>query len=58
MDLIKRFELIQKKQGYPYMPGYLGNVFKYHEECGKNEDGSIPVIIRPEVEEKKKKSIN
>lgn len=58
MDLIKQFELIQKKEESPFMPGSIENIFRYHEKCGKNEDGTIPVIVRPEVEEKKKKSIN
>ena len=55
LDLIKRFELIQKKEILPFMPGSIENIFIYNEKCGKNEDGTIPVIVRPEVEEKKKK---
>ena len=58
LDLIKRFELIQKKEESPFMSGSIENVFRYNEKCGKNQDGTIPIIVRPEVEEKKKKSIN
>lgn len=59
IDLIKRFELIQKKPTSPYMSGSVENIFRYHEQCGKNADGSSPVIIKPDpVESKKKKSIN
>ena len=59
LDLIKRFELIQKKHVSQYMPGSVQCIFEYHEKCRKNEDGTIPVIIKPEpIETKKKKSIN
>jgi len=59
LDLIKRFELIQKQYNLPYMSGDVNNIFVYHENSGKNEDGSIPFIIKLEQEEKKKKkSIN
>lgn len=58
-DLIKRFELIQKRSSSQYMPGSVERIFEYHEKCGKNEDGTIPVCIKPDpVETKKKKSIN
>ena len=59
LDLIKRFELIQKKEESLFMAGSVENVFRYHEKCGKNEDGTSPVCIKLEPEEKKKKkSIN
>tara|TARA_B100000287_G_C20571722_1_gene756813 strand:- start:753 stop:932 length:180 start_codon:yes stop_codon:yes gene_type:complete len=58
LDLIKRFELIQKRHVSQYMPGSVECVFEYHEKCGKNEDGTIPVCIKPDpVETKKKKSL-
>ena len=41
------------------MPGSVWRIFEYHERCGKNEDGTTPVCIKLEPEEKKKKkSIN
>tara|TARA_Y100001958_G_C20722582_1_gene219204 strand:- start:20 stop:202 length:183 start_codon:yes stop_codon:yes gene_type:complete len=59
LDLIKRFELIQKRQVSQYMSGHIENIFLYNENCRKNEDGTIPVCIKPDpVETKKKKSIN
>ena len=59
MDIIKQWETIQKKLKSPFMPGSVDNIFFYNEKYGKNEDGTIPVIVKPEPEEsKKKKSIN
>ena len=59
MDLIKQLESIQKKSRSPCMPGSVDNIFLYNEKCRKNEDGTTPVIVKPEPEEsKKKKSIN
>ena len=59
MDIIKQWEAIQKKPGSPFIPGSVNNIFLYNEKCSKNEDGTIPVIIKPEPKEsKKKKSIN
>ena len=58
LDLIKRFELIQKRQVSQYMSGSVECIFEYNEKCGKNEDGTIPVIIKPDpVETKKKKNL-
>ena len=59
LDLIDRLELIKKKNISKYNPGYVDRIFEYNEKCGKNEDGTIPVCIKPDpVETKKKKSIN
>tara|TARA_B100000212_G_C27181274_1_gene450415 strand:- start:183 stop:365 length:183 start_codon:yes stop_codon:yes gene_type:complete len=59
LDLMQRLELIKKRSVSKYAPGSVENVFIYHEKCGRNEDGTIPVIIKPDpVESKKKKSIN
>ena len=55
LDLIQQFELIKKKPLSKYMPGSVECIFEYHEKCGKNEDGTIPVCIKLEPEEKKKK---
>ena len=56
MDLLKKWETIQKKPRSPFMAGSADNIFLYNEKCSKNEDGSIPVIVKPEpVESKKKK---
>ena len=59
LDLMERLDLIKKKPVSQYLAGSVGRVFEYHERCGKNEDGTIPVCIKPDpVESKKKKSIN
>ena len=57
-DLVSKFEDLKKKKNYPYMSGSIDNVFYYYEKTGKHEDGSIPIIIKPDpVESKKKKSL-
>lgn len=57
-DLMTKFEDLKNKKTYPYLSGSIENVFYYYEKTGKHEDGSSPVIIRPDpVESKKKKSI-
>ena len=38
-----------------YSPGYVGRIFEYNSEKAKNESGELPVIIKPEPEDKKKK---
>tara|TARA_Y100000816_G_C25808509_1_gene423272 strand:- start:159 stop:341 length:183 start_codon:yes stop_codon:yes gene_type:complete len=59
LDLTQRLELIKKKPISQYNPGSVGRIFEYHEKCGKNQDGTIPVCIKPDpIENKKKKSIN
>ena len=59
VDLMQRLELIKKKPISKYSPGSVERVFEYHKKCGKNEDGTTPVCIKPDpVESKKKKSIN
>lgn len=57
-DLVSQFEDLKNKKNYPYMSGSIDNVFYYYEKTGKHEDGSIPIIIKPDpVESKKKKSL-
>jgi len=59
MDIIKQWESIKKKSKSSFLPGSVENIFLYNEKSSKNEDGIIPVIIKPEPEEiKKKKSLN
>ena len=59
LDLMQHLELIKKRSVSKYAPGTVECVFEYHEKCGKNEDGTIPVCIKPDpIESKKKKSIN
>ena len=59
MDIIKQFEQMQKRGERVYVSGSIENVFRLHERNGRDESGQVPVIIKPEPEEKKKsRSIN
>jgi hypothetical protein len=58
-DIIARFEALRNKKLPPYFSGSIYNVFYLYEKMAKNEDGSLPICIKLEPEEKKKKkSIN
>jgi len=59
MGLIEQAEAIRKKCASNYAPGSVERVFEYNDKCSRDESGMLPVIIKPEpVESKKKKSIN
>ena len=59
MDIIKQFEQMQKRGERVYQSGSIENVFRLHERNGRDKSGQVPVIIKPEPEEKKKsRSIN
>jgi len=59
MDLIEQFNKIKNKQKSQFQPGYIDRIFEIHTNYEKDEKGDIPVIIKLEPEEKKKKrSIN
>ena len=59
MDIIKQFEQMQKRGERVHASGSIENVFRLHERNGRDESGEVPVIIKPEPEEKKKsRSIN
>lgn len=59
MGLIEQAEAIRKKSVSKYAPGSVERVFEYNEKCSRDESGMLPVIIKPELDEsKKKKSIN
>lgn len=59
MDIIKRFEGLQKRPTSKYQPGTVARVFEIYERSGHDESGFAPVIIKPTTEEKKqKRSIN
>ena len=54
-DLMTKFENLKNKKNYPFMSGSIDNVFYYDREMKKHEDGTLPVCIKLEPEEKKKK---
>lgn len=59
MGLIEEAEAIRKKWVSNYALGSIERVFEYNEKCSRDESGMLPVIVKPEPDEsKKKKSIN
>jgi hypothetical protein len=54
-DIVAKFEYLKIKKTFPYFSGSIYNVFYLYEEMAKNEDGTLPVCIKLEPEEKKKK---
>ncbi len=59
MNLLEQFERIKSRQKSIYQPGYFERIFEIHNNNEKDESGQIPIIIKLEPEEKKKKrSIN
>ena len=56
MDLLSSVEKIKKRPEYQSPIANVNRVFEYYERSGKNEDGTTPVIIKLEPEEKKKKN--
>ena len=57
MSIIEDWEKIKKQKNiYTHPPGSVENVFQDNEKCQLNEDGTRPVIIKVEPEEKKKKN--
>ena len=59
MDIVKQFEQMQKRGERIYQSGSIEHVFRLHERNGRDESGQVPVIIKPEPEEKRKsRSIN
>ena len=59
MFLMELHERIKKKPDSELIPGYVDKVFVYYNKTARDESGYLPVIIKLEPEEKKKKkSIN
>ena len=59
MFLMELHDRLKKKPDSQLIPGYVDKVFEYYDKTARDESGYLPVIIKPEVEEKKKKkSIN
>lgn len=54
MDIIKQFEQMQKRSQRTYLSGSIEHVFRLQERSGRDESGQVPVIIKPEPEEKRK----
>ena len=59
MGLIEEAEVIRKKTKSNYAPGSVDRIFEYNDKCSRDESGMLPIIVKPDpVESKKKKSIN
>lgn len=59
MFLMELHERIKKKSSSDLLPGTIEKIFEYNNRRARDESGYLPVIIKPEiVESKKKKSIN
>lgn len=59
MGLIEEAEAIRKKYVSKYAPGSVERIFEYNEKCSRDESGMLPVIVKPQLDEtRKKKSIN
>ena len=56
-NLIEKAELIKKKNTSKFASGSLERIYEYHEKCGKDASGFIPVCIKPEIEFKKNKKL-
>ena len=52
-------ERLKKKPVSKLQHGFIGRIFEYNDKCARDESGMLPVIVKLEPEEKKKrKSIN
>ena len=59
MPLMNEIEELRKKNVFKSPPGSVYRIFEIHEKNGKDESGYSPIIVKPEIDEKKKrKSIN
>ena len=58
MDLITLFQRLKAKSGSKFNAGYVDKIFEYNENCAKDASGYLPVIIKPDPVETKKRRIN
>ena len=59
MNLIELFERMKNRKGYESNPGTADIVHEIYEKSARNESGTLPVIIKPDIPDKKqKKSLN
>ena len=59
MNLLDKWDIIKNRKHSNLRPGYVEKIFEIHENNQKDESGFLPIIIKPTIEEKKKKrSIN
>ena len=58
MDLISLAQRVKTKTSSKFNPGCVDKIFEYNENCAKDASGYLPVIIKPEPDETKKRRIN
>lgn len=59
MFLIDLHERLKKKPDSKLKSGYVEKIFEFNDRCARDAGGFLPVIIKPTIQEqKKKKSIN
>jgi hypothetical protein len=59
MFLMELHERLKKQPASKLQHGFIGRIFEYNDKCAKDASGMLPVIVKLEPEEKKKrKSIN
>ena len=59
MFLMELHERLKKLPSSKFQHGMIERIFEYNEKCAKDASGMLPVIVKVEPEEKKKrKSIN
>lgn len=54
MDIIKKFEEIQKRAPSKYRVGSIERIYEIYKKAGLDESGYAPVIIKLTPEEKNK----
>tara|TARA_B000000557_G_scaffold235424_1_gene211149 strand:- start:36 stop:218 length:183 start_codon:yes stop_codon:yes gene_type:complete len=55
MNLLELHERLKKKSNLKCKPGSVENIYEYNERSMRDKSGQLPIIIKPDPEEKKKK---
>ena len=58
MDLITLAQRVKTRTASKFNAGYVDKIFEYNENCAKDASGYLPVIIKPDPVEAKKRRIN
>ena len=55
MNLLERWNNIKNRKRSELQPGYVDVIFEIHNNNASDESGTLPIFIKPIIEEKKKK---
>ncbi len=55
MYLLELQERVMKKKRPKFKAGSVENIYLYNEVCMRDKSGQLPIIIKPDPEERKKK---